>query len=86
MAQICCIRSKDLQLLNSEDKKNKKAKDTKSGSWKENLNLKIIKTVQKQFNLRIKYPIQKNKIVIVLKKIRKNSQKSNKLTLKKEKI
>ena len=50
-------RAKIYSYLIDDGSKNKKAKGTKNVSLKENLNLKFIKIVWKQLNLRIKESI-----------------------------
>ena len=52
----------------------KKRKTQKSMSSKENLNLKIIKTVQKQLNLRIKQVILEKKSINIYSFIKNHKQ------------
>ena len=61
MKKIVGLRGKTYSYLKDDHSEDKKAKDTKSVSYKANLNLKIIKTFQEQLNLRIKQFISKKK-------------------------
>ena len=54
MTKFIRLRAKTYGYLINDDSEDKKAKGRKSLSKKENLNLKIIKTVQKQHNLILK--------------------------------
>ena len=73
MRKFVGLRAKTYSYLIDDGSQNEKALGTKKCAIKENLNLKIIKTVQKQPNLKIKV-IQKNIKVtqIVLKKDNKH--------------
>ena len=53
------VRAKTYSYLINDGSENKKANDTKRYVIKKNLSLKIIKTVQKQLNLRMKQITQK---------------------------
>ena len=53
------VRAKTYSYLINDGSENKKANDTKRCVIKKNLSLKIIKTVQKQLNLRMKQITQK---------------------------
>ena len=66
----------------------KKQKAQKSVSYKENLNFKIIKTVQKQQKLKTERTIQKKNEIDVdsLKEAQKGFTKHKKLTLKTQQI
>ena len=59
MTKFVGLRAKTCSCLIDDGSENKKAKGTKKCFIKKNLNLKIMKTFQKQFNLGIKYTIQK---------------------------
>ena len=59
MTKFVGLRAKACSCLIDDGSENKKAKGTKKCFIKKNLNLKIMKTFQKQFNLGIKYTIQK---------------------------
>ena len=59
MMKFVWLRAKSYSYLIDDGSKDKKAKGTKMSVIKKNLNLKTIKSVQKQLNLRIKQIIQK---------------------------
>ena len=54
MAKFVGVRAKTYSYLQMTVVKIKKAKVTKNSVIKKNLNLKILKTVQKQLNMKIK--------------------------------
>ena len=54
MTKFVGLRAKTCSCLIDDGSENKKAKGTKKCFIKKNLNLKIMKTFQKQFNLGIK--------------------------------
>ena len=74
MRKFVGLRAKTYSYLIDDSREDKKAKGTNK-CHKKNLNLRIIKTVQKQPNLRIRETISKKikLIQIVLNKIIKNS-------------
>ena len=62
MMQFVGLRARTYSYLIDDSSKDKKAKGTKKCVIKRKRKFETIKTVQKQFNLRIKYIIQKKKI------------------------
>ena len=65
MTKFVTVRAKTYSCLIDDGSEDKKRNRQKKCVIKKKLNLKIIKTAQKQLNLRIKYIIQKkNKINI----------------------
>ena len=85
MTKFVGLRAKTYNYLIDDGSEDKKTKGTKTVSSKENLNLKIMKTVQKQLKLRIKQIIKRtNKINIDnLKRI--INHRNNKSMLKTQK-
>ena len=61
MTKFVGLRAKTYNYLTDDDREDEKAKGTESCAIKKTLNLKIIKTVQKQLNLRINKLSRKNK-------------------------
>ena len=73
MKEFVGLRAKTYSCLKGSNNEDKKQKAQKSVSIKENLNIKIIKTVQKHLKLKIKQTIWEKKLMQIVWKIKKNS-------------